>query len=84
MKALYIKKFDKSSPYIHNLVRIAKKCGLEFDDELASDLGEISMFNINARYDDYKLKFHEKADLEYTKLYLGKIIKIKKWIEKEI
>jgi len=84
LKALYIKKFDKSSPYIHNLVRIAKKCGLEFDDELASDLGEISMFNINARYDDYKLKFHEKADLEYTKLYLGKIIKIKKWIEKEI
>jgi len=53
--------------YTHDLVRLAKLARIPLDQELTSQLNEITTFNIEARYDDYKLSFYKKANLEYTK-----------------
>jgi len=53
--------------YTHDLVRLAKLAKIPLDQELIFQLNEITTFNIEARYDDYKLSFYKKADLEYTK-----------------
>lgn len=41
-------------------------------------LGIANEFNIRARYSDYKLLFHRKADLQYTNKQLEKIKKLYK------
>lgn len=83
-KALYIKLKDSAPPYVHDLVFLAGKCDLELDKLMVADLKEISSFNINARYDDYKKDFYFKATVEYTKKYLLVIRDIEKWLKKEI
>lgn len=56
--------------YTHDLVRLAKLAEIPLGQELTSQLNEITTFNIEARYDDYKLSFYKKADLGYTKKWI--------------
>lgn len=84
-KALYIKVKNGAPPAVHNLVYLAGKCDLDIDKHLEEDLREISKFNIDARYDDYKLEFYLKAkDLKFTDTYLNKILEVKKWLETQL
>jgi len=84
LKALYITKDGISPPYSHNLVYLAGRCGLDMDKRMVEDLREISGFNIDARYDDYKLSFYLKATKKFTEEYLLKIKEIREWLEKQI
>ena len=83
-KALYIKLNDSVPPFVHDLAYLAGKCNLDVDKDLVMDLKEISGFNINARYDDYKNNFFNKADAIYTKKYFQKVKEVEKWLKKEI
>lgn len=56
----------KDMTYTHDLLRLAKKANLDLDDKTIDELREITTFNIEARYDDYKLSFYKKADKEYS------------------
>ena len=71
-------------PFVHDLAYLAGKCNLDVDKDLVMDLKEISGFNINARYDDYKNNFFNKADAIYTKKYFQKVKEVEKWLKKEI
>jgi len=57
LKAYFVKVNSDYPPYIHNLLRLAEKTDLEISDERKKQLITISAFNINARYDDYKMSF---------------------------
>jgi len=70
VKAVFISKNDSAPPYVHNLVFLAGKADLEMDSEMIENLREISTFNINARYDDYKNSFYLKATEDYANRYL--------------
>lgn len=83
-KALFIKLNDTAPPFVHDLAYLAGKCNLDVDKVIIKDLKEISGFNINARYDDYKNNFYNKADAIYTKKYLHKIKEVESWLKKEI
>lgn len=83
-KALYIKLNDSAPPFVHDLAYLAGKCNLDVDKILVADLKEISGFNINARYDDYKNNFYKKADAGYTKKYLQRIKEVEVCLKKEI
>ena len=83
-KALFIKINDSAPPFVHDLAYLAGKCNLDVDKVIIEDLKEISGFNINARYDDYKNNFYNKADAVYTKKYLQKIKEVESWLKKEI
>ncbi|MEA2103852.1 MAG: HEPN domain-containing protein [Candidatus Cloacimonadota bacterium] len=80
LKALYVQNVDRTVPYIHDLVKIAKKAKIEIDDENKIILDTITTFNLNTRYDDYKKSFYKKCTKIYTKEQFSKIEEVKKWI----
>jgi len=80
LKAYYVKTKNDYPPFIHHLLRLAEKAGIETDDELKLDLITITAFNINARYDDYKMSFKKRCTPLYTKEWIEKIKKIRIWI----
>ena len=66
LKAYYVKMKSDYPPFIHNLLRLAEKSDLELTDDKKEQLATITVFNINARYDDYKLSFKQKCTAEFT------------------
>jgi len=83
LKTWKIKKSDYP-PYIHNLLRLAEKSDLEFDNDKREQLVTITAFNINARYDDYKKSFQQRCTPEYTKEWINKLKELRKWIKQLI
>ena len=84
LKAYYVKKIEAQPPFIHNLLRLAEKSKLELTEEQEDILDTISTFNIQARYDDIKLKFFKKCSEEFTELWINKIKGLRKWIKKQL
>lgn len=84
LKALFIKTNGEFPPFIHNLLRLAEKCNLVIDDENRLFFATVTAFNINARYDDYKMTFQKTCTPEFSALWIERI-KIKRiWIKKLI
>ena len=81
LKALYVKRFKKHAPFTHNLYRLGELIGLEMTDEYSDWLDEITLFNLNARYNDYKKEFYNLCNAEYTKNWIDKIKIIRTWIK---
>lgn len=77
IKAYHIKNNDDSPLYVHNLVLLAQKAGLELSGQEGEDLKEISTFNITARYDSYKRDFYNKATPEYARKWFDVANKFK-------
>jgi hypothetical protein len=46
-------------------------------------LAEITVFNISARYDDYKKSFYFACDKKYTKKYLEKGKELLLWLKSQ-
>ena len=84
MKGYYVSKKTDAPPFVHDLVFIARKAGMEITVELAKDFKIISGFNINARYDDYKESLHKEATREYTMLQIELIKMTYLWIKEQI
>lgn len=84
LKAYYIKVNSDYPPFIHNLLRLAEKSKIELNEEDKLFFTTVTAFNINARYDDYKMSFHKKCTPEYTKYWMERIKDKKKWIERQI
>ena len=57
LKAYFVKVRSDYPPYIHNLLRLAEKSDLALSDDMKEQLVTVTAFNINARYDDYKMSF---------------------------
>ncbi len=85
-KALKVKilSLNKSIIYVHDLKRLANETDIDFDQEQIINLNEITSFNLEARYDDYKLSFYKKADENYTKKWIVICENIYKLIIKNI
>jgi len=58
LKTIYVNKYKKHSPFLHNLYRLAELNELELTDEQSDWLDKITSFNLNARDDDYKREFY--------------------------
>ncbi len=83
LKATFVKQNKKHPPLIHDLLKIAMKANLALDNEQKLILDSISSFNINARYDNYKLEFYKKCSNEYTNEWIEKIINLRLWIKQQ-
>jgi len=81
LKALYVRRLKEHAPFTHNLYRLAELCGLELKDEYSDWLDEITTFNLNARYDDYKKEFYKLCTPAYAKTWIEKIKIIQTWIK---
>ncbi len=85
LKALYVSRFGEHAPFTHNLFRIAELCGLELSAEFADWMDEITAFNLNARYDDYKKEFYKRCTREFTSEWISSRINIlQEWIRKSL
>jgi len=80
LKAHYVKKHQKHPLFIHDLLRLAKKTETELTDKQEEWLDEITTFNLNTRYDNYKQEFRTRCTLEYTTQWLKNIETIRLWL----
>jgi HEPN domain-containing protein len=81
LKAYYVKIHRSHAPFTHNLYRLAELCELELTDELKRWLVEVTTFNLEARYDDYKRNFYQLCTAAYTAAWIEKIEILRKWIK---
>ncbi len=84
LKAYYLKVNESFPPFIHNLMRLAEKSQIELSEENKVFLVTVTAFNINARYDDYKMSFQKKCTPEYTDTWINKLKEKRLWIKKLI
>ncbi len=84
LKAYYVKQIDKNPPFIHDLLRLAEKGGLEISEKRKDMLDTISGFNINTRYNDYKQSFYRKCTMEFAKKWIQNIRALRIWIKKQL
>ena len=47
-------------------------------------LDTISTFNLQTRYDDYKMSFHRKCSRAYTEKWINEIKGFRKWIKNKL
>ena len=73
LKALWVKHFDDLPPKTHNLLKLAQSVNLEIDDERKKLLLDLSGFNLDTRYPDYRLEFYKKCTKEFAFLYIKRI-----------
>lgn len=84
LKALIVKRTNVHAPRIHNLATLAGLTDTRFIPEQLDLLDEISTFNIEARYDDYKYKFYKKATEAYAQKYLLEATELFQWLKNQI
>ncbi len=80
LKAFCVRDIGKSPPRVHNLLNLAEKTTLNLSEEQKQLLGEITRFNIEARYPDYKQDFYKLCTKEFTEEYFVKIKEMYKWL----
>ncbi|GHT80011.1 hypothetical protein FACS189467_0960 [Bacteroidia bacterium] len=80
-KAYYVKVKCRHAPLSHDLLRLAQDSGLILNREQKVLLAEITKFNINARYDDYKRKFYTICTAEFTAEWSETIKQLRLWIK---
>ncbi len=81
LKALFVKLNNEYPPYIHNLLRLAEKCNIIVDEEQQLFFATVTAFNINARYDDYKMSFQKTCTQEFCAIWIEKLKINRLWIK---
>lgn len=81
LKAYFVKIKSEYPPFIHNLLRLAEKIELDLTDDVKLQLATITAFNINARYDDYKMSFKKQCTPEFTTEWIEKIKVLRSWLK---
>jgi HEPN domain-containing protein len=84
LKAIYARRLHKHAPLIHNLLRLARLCGLEPDEAQTEALLTITAFNIEARYPDLKRAFRAKCTAEFTAQQMRSIQGILEWLKAQL
>lgn len=84
LKALYVKNVDITPPFHHNLVRLAEIAGLRVSDEQKDTLADLTAFNIQARYPDYKMEIYSKCTPDFTEKWVLKIGELRTWLHEQI
>ena len=81
LKAVYVNKYRKHAPFLHNLYRLAELSNIDLTDEQSDWLDKVTSFNLNARYDDYKREFYSLCTPEFAKEWIEKIKILREWIK---
>jgi HEPN domain-containing protein len=69
LKALIANNVGEHAPRTHNLPHLAKISGVILEDDESELLEEVSEFNIEARYPEWKLEFYRRCTLSYSRKY---------------
>ena len=80
LKALYVKKLQRHPIFSHDLLRLVKKIEIELPSDYDEWLDEITTFNLNTRYDNYKQGFNKLCTVEFSNEWIIKIEILRKWL----
>jgi len=83
LKSLVVKSTGRQADPIHNLVMLARKSGLEFNEAQMDFFTAVTRFNIQARYQDYKDNFYKKATKSFTAGYFKRTGEMLEWLIKK-
>lgn len=81
LKALFVKTHNDFPPLIHNLLRLAEKCNLDLNEDQKLFFASVTAFNINVRYDDYKMSFQKTCTPEFSFIWVEKLKTYRLWIK---
>lgn len=81
LKELYIKKYGIYSPFTHDLLRLTKLNELDVTSEQEEWLDEITLFNLNTRYIDFKRRFYFRCTPEFSAEWADKIKTLRTWLK---
>lgn len=81
LKAYYVKTISTNVPITHDLYKLATKANLILSEEQKDILQYITLFNIEARYEEYKNDFYKKCKKEFTEHNIEKIKGIITWLK---
>lgn len=84
LKAYYVKEIDATAPRIHDLYKLAVRCNLEMSEEQMDALQYVTLFNIEARYEEYKREFYKKCTRAFTKSNIKTIEGVRTWLLEKI
>lgn len=84
LKAHYVKKNKKHALFTHDLLRLALKTDLPLTEIQKDWLDEITTFNLNTRYDNFKNEFHQICTVEFTEKWIKIIEQLRLWLIKEL
>lgn len=85
LKAAYVKDNDNKIPQkTHNLLKIAESTKLFLGDDIKLFLSEISDFNIETRYPEYKNEFYKRCTKEFSQEYFERIKELAKWLKSQL
>ena len=80
LKALYVKRLHKHPVFSHDLLRLAKMIDVELPNGYDEWLDEITTFNLNTRYDDYKQSFYKLCTVDFFNEWIYKIETLRQWL----
>jgi len=82
LKAVYVRDNEnRMPPRTHNLVKIAEATGLEIDEDIKIFLDEITAFNLEVRYPDYRRDFFKICTREFSEEKLDQIKDFLQWLK---
>lgn len=84
LKACYVKSVDVTVPRIHDLFKLADRCGLEMTEEQKDALQYVNLFNIEARYEEYKREFYKKCTRAFAEKNIATIEELRAWLLEKI
>lgn len=84
LKAKVVQVTGQHAPFTHDLRKLKKLSGLDFDNEKTKWLDTITTFNMNARYDDYKQAFFRKCTKDFTTQWIDNIKTLRLWIKERL
>lgn len=84
LKALFVAVNDETPPMTHRLVYLAAKCGLDLTDAQAELLEIVTDFNLEARYPDEHLSFHNRCTKPFATDYMRRIEEIRQWLQQKM
>lgn len=84
LKACYVKKVDTVTPRIHDLYKLAVRCSLVLTEKQMDALQYVTLFNIEARYEEYKREFYQKCNQEFAEQSIKTIEELRAWLLEKI
>ncbi|MDP2036261.1 MAG: HEPN domain-containing protein [Ignavibacteria bacterium] len=84
LKGLIVKHDPLLLTKTHDLNKLASLSNQELNEEQKDILDEITLFNLETRYPDYKLEFYKKCTKEYTTASIEKILGLRTWLKNQL
>ena len=82
LKAVYVRDNEnRMPPRTHNLVKIAEATRLELNEDIKIFLDEVTAFNLEVRYPDYRRDFFKICTREFSEEKLGQIKDFLQWLK---